>query len=185
MGGRRIAAMLRRSGPIGLLLAMLLAGCGPSPTPSPAPETPKRDEAAPLQRIDRAGLEQLLLRRRGDVVLVDFWATWCLPCKELFPHTVALQRRLANRGLRVVTVSMDVPDAEAAVRKFLAGQGATTENYIAREGGTPKPFSEFQIEGGALPHLQLYDRRGTLREKISVGDTQRIDAAVERLLNET
>ncbi len=53
---------------------------------------------------------------RGKVVLLDFWATWCVPCREEIPHFVALQRKYGDRGLAVIGISMD--DTEAPVRRF-------------------------------------------------------------------
>jgi thiol-disulfide isomerase/thioredoxin len=162
-----------------LVVATLCCGCGREPPEPPAPATTP---------IDAAGLSAILDRHRGRVVLVDFWATWCGPCVELFPHTVELQRRLGERGLTVIAVSMDDPAAAAAVRGFLTRQGATDENlgFLSRYGIGPEAFEAFTIEDGALPHLRLYDRKGRLHRVFASGgrviDTGELDRAIEKLL---
>ncbi len=116
---------------------LLAAGCAAKPSP-PASETP-------LRKIDGPGLAETVAKHRGQVVLLDFWATWCGPCLELFPHTVELQRRFGERGLTVITVSLDDPDNEPAVRKFLTQSKATTENFLSPYGVGPAAFTAFGI----------------------------------------
>jgi len=53
---------------------------------------------------------------RGSVVLLDFWATWCDPCREEIPHFVELQKKYRDQGLQIVGVSMD--DSPEPVRDF-------------------------------------------------------------------
>jgi thiol-disulfide isomerase/thioredoxin len=53
---------------------------------------------------------------RGKVVLLDFWATWCVPCREETPHLVDLQQKYGDRGLQIIGVSMD--DSPDPVRGF-------------------------------------------------------------------
>jgi len=62
------------------------------------------------------GQELQLSSFRGKVVLLDFWATWCDPCREETPHLVDLQNRYADRGLQVIGISMD--DTPDPVRNF-------------------------------------------------------------------
>ena len=159
--------------------AILLAGCRGRLSPGPS-------AAAPLRRIDAAGLARSLEGHRGQVVLVDFWATWCGPCLELFPHAAELQRRLGAKGLVVFTVSLDDPGNEPAVRRFLDKQQAGTENFLAVYGVGPEAFTAFGIEDGALPHVRLYDRRGKLHRDFASGgqtiDPRAIERAVEQML---
>ncbi len=58
----------------------------------------------------------MLSSYRGKVVLLDFWATWCGPCKEEIPHLVDLQNRYGSDGLQIIGISMD--DSPDPVREF-------------------------------------------------------------------
>ncbi|RMG36286.1 MAG: TlpA family protein disulfide reductase [Planctomycetota bacterium] len=106
---------------------------------------------------------EVLAKHKGKVVLVDFWATWCAPCRKSFPHTVAMAEKYADRGLAVITVAFDEPDAYDDVLKFLVEQHATrTENLICAHGGSEESFAGYSIRSGALPHFKVYDRNGKL-----------------------
>lgn len=67
-----------------------------------------------LARLD--GGQLALSSYRGQVVLLDFWATWCVPCREETPHFVELQKKYGDRGFQIIGVSMD--DSPDPVRAF-------------------------------------------------------------------
>ncbi len=174
-----------------ILLMLLPVGCSNTSqdevAPEPAAETIPPAEVSlediDLEIIDEAGLADVLKRHRGKVVLIDYWATWCGPCRKLFPHTVELHRKLAAKGLVVISLSLDEPENEPIVREFLAEQGAAFENYISRYGTGSKSFEVFDIPDGALPYLRLLNRDGTLSKAFAdpiVPD--HVDKAIEELL---
>src|SRR5206468_6225241 len=70
--------------------------------------------------LDANGLAKRIARERGRVVLVNFWATWCPPCRDEFPDLSRLQRKYASQGLRVLGVSTDLGSQMPAVEKLLA-----------------------------------------------------------------
>jgi len=139
-----------------------------------------------LQLIDADGLAQFVDQHRGKVVLIDFWATWCPPCLQLFPHTVELHKRWADRGLVVAAVSLDDPSDDSTVRRFLAAKGADFTNFISRFGTSGQSAEEFNITGGGIPFLHIYDRHGKLLKTLGGDkpvDPQKIDQTIEEALN--
>jgi thiol-disulfide isomerase/thioredoxin len=169
----------------GCIAAAFVTGCGSKMT---------REDALPvvLSPVDRAGFDDAIARHRGKVVLVDFWATWCGPCIEQLPHTLELGRKLADRGLAVVTVSCDEPSESDRVADFLRSNNASgATNFISQFGASSETMESFEITGGAVPFYQLYDRAGKLRQTFGISPTDNrqftpadIEAAVETLLAE-
>lgn len=124
--------------------------------------------AIKLRTADRQVYDVLLSQHQGKVVLVDFWATWCLSCMEQFPHTVQLHEKYASQGLAVISVGLDDPDGETAIKEFLATHRAVFDNLLSKWGSNAQSFETFDIDAGTLPHYKLYDHNGNLRETFSV-----------------
>ncbi len=116
----------------------------------------------------------------GKVVYLDFWASWCGPCKKSFPWMNALQQKHGERGLVVVTVNVDRKKEDA--EKFLKQQGSSVKVLYDPEG---KIAARYGLK--AMPSSFLYDRAGTLRETI-VGfhsdEVAKVEKSIEALLSE-
>jgi thiol-disulfide isomerase/thioredoxin len=175
-----------RWGPLLGLWLLVPAGCA-TREPRPAPAADKLE----LSAADRAAYDAILATHRGHVVLVDFWALWCGPCVANFPHVIELADRQQDRGLNIVTVSMDAPSAAEKTLEFLQSQRAgIATNLISRNGGGSKAMAEFEIPSG-IPCYKLYDRQGRLRHTFTTDPAaqrqftlQDLEAAVEKLLAE-
>lgn len=115
-----------------------------------------------LGEVDAKGLQQRVAGERGRVVLVNFWATWCLPCREEFPDLSRLQRKYGPRGLQVLGISTDFASQMPAVERFLAEQKPPFPNFRKKSGGDDQQFID-AVEtswGGELPFSVLYSRDG-------------------------
>ncbi len=123
---------------------------------------PAADSSRLAGELDAPGLRQAIAREKGNVLLVNFWATWCVPCREEFPDLSRLQERNRAAGLRVVGISTDFASEKAAVEKFLAEKRPSFPNYRKKSGGDPQAFIEAVDPswGGELPFSVLYDRSG-------------------------
>jgi thiol-disulfide isomerase/thioredoxin len=112
--------------------------------------------------LDAAGLKQAIASQKGRVVLVNFWATWCVPCREEFPELAKLQKRHGPEGLQLIGVSTDFAKQRPAVEKFLVEQRPPFPNYRKKGGGDDQIFIDAVDSswGGELPFSVLYDRSG-------------------------
>ncbi len=99
-----------------------------------------------------------LNRYRGKVLVVDFWASWCQPCRHSFPWLNAMQKKYGDRGLVVVGVNVDRERAEAD--RFLAGVPATFEIVFDPKG---ELASRFEVPG--MPSTYVFGPDGQLLAK--------------------
>jgi thiol-disulfide isomerase/thioredoxin len=110
---------LRRRILIGAVLILLIAGFylrthRRSRSSGPLASQQQLAPDFSLPKLDGGSLQ--LSSYRGRVVLLDFWATWCIPCREEIPHLVELQNKYRDQGLDIIGVSMD--DSPDPVREF-------------------------------------------------------------------
>jgi thiol-disulfide isomerase/thioredoxin len=134
----------------------MLVGCG-----STSSEKPPAPKTLAIAEIDGPGLENEIARHRGKVVFVDFWATWCEPCVEFFPHTVQLHKQFAPKGFTAISVSMDSLESREEVNRFLAEHDAKFPCFVSNLGMSQKSAEQFGISSG-VPCLRLYGRDGKL-----------------------
>ena len=88
-------------------------------------------EPVTLDALDEAALVKLVKNDTEDLVLINVWATWCVPCITELPEFVTMNRMYRQRKFRLVTISMDAPDQKAAALKVLTGQHVSATNYVS------------------------------------------------------
>jgi thiol-disulfide isomerase/thioredoxin len=120
---------------------------------------------------------------KGRAVVVDFWATYCLPCKKEFPRLVELHRKYATKGLAAVSVSLDDATDEHAreeANRFLTDKQAAFSNFLLDE----KPeFWQAKLKIDGPPCVFVFDRSGRLVKRYHDDvDYSEIDRIVADLL---
>lgn len=164
-------------------VALLLRGLLDRPSDFDASEAAPSHEAHPpapdfeLTTLDGASFH--LASQRGKVVVINFWATWCAPCRVEIPGFLALQRELEATGLRFIGVSLDDEGFEV-VRPFATEMGISYPLVIGDE---ELAASYGGIE--ALPTTFVLDRRGRIRQRfIGMVDDEVLRPVLDDLLRE-
>ncbi|MFN3476714.1 MAG: redoxin domain-containing protein [Candidatus Methylomirabilales bacterium] len=145
----------------GFSLPDLPAMAGRSPIPLSGLQKPEKITAAPPFLLnDLAGRRMSLSEHRGKVVLVHFWATWCVPCKDELPTVKALWERLKEEGFVVLAIA---EDGKKAVEPFVKEYGLTFPVLIDQYG---EVFLAYRV--WALPSSYVVGKTGNI-EGIAVG----------------
>ena len=135
---------------IGLLAA--LTGCYSGSRP------PRIGSNAPDFTVQDSDHKITLSQFRGQVVVLNFWATWCPPCVEEMPSLIRMQAQMKNKGVTVLAVSIDVD--ESAYHKFLKQYGV---NMVTVRDEAQKSSSLYGTHG--WPETFIIDRGGVIRRK--------------------
>jgi len=115
--------------------------------------------------IDGVPQAKTMADYKGQIVLLNVWATWCLPCRTEMPSIEALHDRFGARGLKVVAVSIDNPGTEDAIRRFRDQYGLTFEILHDASG---KIKQDYQTTG--VPETFVIGRDGVIRKKVIAAD---------------
>jgi thiol-disulfide isomerase/thioredoxin len=173
------------------MCAVLLSGCGETPratdankashkegaksdSPAPTSATAANGSAAPaadvqLEKVSCEQWDKAFAAQKGKIVVVDTWATWCVPCVEEFPHLVELHGKHAKDGVVCMSVSVDEPEPEkyTAALDFLKSKKATFANYLIQDEGEAW-WDKWEIK--AIPVVLVFGRDGKLVKKFDKDD---------------
>lgn len=157
----RIVALL-----LGLLALPLMAGAVEAGAPAPRFEV-----AGPQGQITLAQFE-------GKLLYLDFWASWCVPCRQSFPWMGDMQEKYGDQGLRVLAINLDAKPEDA--QKFLAAVPARFTVAFDSVGVSPRMYS---IK--AMPSSLLIDRKGkviAVHRGFEATDRARLEAEIQTAL---
>jgi peroxiredoxin len=137
---------------LALLLAMFIAACGESPVASVGKPAPNFDT------VDMTGNIWSLSKQRGQVVFINFWATWCAPCRDEMPSMQRLYTKMPKDKFKMVALYNN--DKPAPVKNFVAKLGITIP-ILNDESNIIGP--RYGLTG--LPETFIIDKQGVIREK--------------------
>ena len=136
---------------------------------------PRIGSSAPDFTVQDSDHKITLSQFRGQVVVLNFWATWCPPCVEETPSLIKMQNRMKDKGVVVLAVSIDVDDA--AYHKFLKDYGV---NMVTVRDDAQKAASLYGTHG--WPESYVIDRSGVIRRKF-IGPVEWNSPEVTEFLN--
>ena len=156
-----------------LILFLFLYGC--------EQEVEALQAAPDFTLRDLNGDNVSLKKYRGKIVLLDFWATWCPPCRLSIPELVELQKKYRGEGVVVLGISMDDPEMFPD-KYILAFKEAFKMNYTILRADQKVAMDYFGTANMAIPTLFVINREGKLTDKIVGYAPGAVENSLKRVL---
>ena len=154
-------------------ICMQTASPAVSPAPSPLPRKPVSGPV--LKPVEAATLKTILKKNQGKVVMINLWATWCVPCREEFPDLIKLYRKYRDRGLELILISVDFAEQRRQVVAFLKENGVTFPTYINAEESYESLIDFLAPDWiGGFPTTLVIDRKGRLTRSLVGGQNYEV-----------
>ena len=126
-----------------------------------------KEKEVTIEKLSPDKLADLLKNDTEELLLVNFWATWCGPCIVEYPEFVTIQRMFGERDFQFVSVSMDSPEHSDKALKFLKGKASALPNYIM---DTEDKYKVIEVVGnewdGSLPITLLIEPGGKIAYRV-------------------
>jgi thiol-disulfide isomerase/thioredoxin len=153
-------------------------------TAAAAPQAPKTAAPRDPEMIDAQAYQKLIEQYRGKPLLVNFWATWCEPCRDEYPMLNELAKQYGPQGFKVLGVSMDDDGDLILMRRFLARYKPAFPNY-RKKAGKEEQFRQAILPGwnGTLPATVFYGKDGKMAgHVIGEGTRESYETTIRTLL---
>jgi thiol-disulfide isomerase/thioredoxin len=160
------------------LFTVAMVGCAPKRAPKPVTSLPVIGPAPAWHLKDVDGKDVSSDAFKGKVVVVDFWATWCPPCRAEIPGYVELYKKYGKDGLVIVGLSMD--EAGPKVVKDFMAKFSITYPMLMADDAVVSAFGSMD----SIPTTFLIDRSGQIRDKkVGAVPTEEYERRIAELLN--
>jgi cytochrome c biogenesis protein CcmG/thiol:disulfide interchange protein DsbE len=147
-----------------LVFSAVLPGHSQSATTKSVPRAGKSAANSDPPLVDLAGYQQMLAKYHGKPLVVNFWATWCEPCRDEYPMIVDLAKQFKAQGVQVVGVDMDDESDMNLVRRFIARMQPPFPNYRQKTGiDLDKFYDGINPQWkGTMPQTIFYGKDGSV-----------------------
>ncbi len=113
-----------------------------------------------IDKIDKTKLQKLVKERKGKILFLNIWATWCTPCREEFPSIIKLSSEF--KDVEFIGITVDFPDEiETKIKPFLKKYNVTFQNYVNVFNSDEELINTLNEKwNGALPATFIFDKKG-------------------------
>ena len=127
----------------------------------PAPDANTIAEGRAFSALEFASLRSghvSLADLKGKIISIDFWATWCGPCRKVMPDLVETYKQYHDRGFEIIGISLDKDQSQ--LERYMQDTGITWPQYYDGLGWSNKIATRFGVR--AIPHIVLIDKNGAV-----------------------
>ena len=140
---------------LSIFIILVLIGCQKS-----------EDKKINVGLMDANGFQELLNSNKGNVLVVNIWATWCIPCVEEMPDLIKLANYYKDESVKIVAISIDYNDEiESKILPFIKKQNLNFPVYVNNFKNDEQFINYFNKDwSGAIPATFVYDKTGNQKE---------------------